>query len=199
MTDRDRAAIVDVAGSLWTSLVAGTGLVEGNHALIEWDGRAAAEPGAPEAGLRRVLEHAPSAEDDDWIVLFERVGRLAESDLDPRAGSTETVEVDPPSAGAFGSPNGIAEAPDDPARLWEIIAAWRAADRELALLAEDDPDWNRVHAEVVGLRALHHRRFDARLDQERVRSEALVTRIAAAAAAVAREWCQARAPQPVTA
>ena len=47
-----------------------------------------------------------------------------------------------------------------------VIAAWRAADRELAGLAEGDPDWDRVHAELVGLRALHHRLFEARMAQD---------------------------------
>ena len=48
----------------------------------------------------------------------------------------------------------------------DVLAAWRAAERELAALAVGDPDMGRVHAELVGLRALHHRLFDARIGAE---------------------------------
>jgi hypothetical protein len=48
----------------------------------------------------------------------------------------------------------------------DVLAAWRAAERALAGLAIGDPDIDRVHAELVGLRALHHRLFDARLVPE---------------------------------
>ena len=47
--------------------------------------------------------------------------------------------------------------------ICDVVAAWRAADRELAGLVEDEPEWNRVRAEIIGLRALHHRLFEARL------------------------------------
>lgn len=46
-----------------------------------------------------------------------------------------------------------------------VLEAWRAAERELVSLAERDADWRRVHAELVGLRALHHRLFDARMSR----------------------------------
>jgi hypothetical protein len=48
-------------------------------------------------------------------------------------------------------------------RIDEVIAAWRAADRRLAGLEDSDPERNRVQAELVGLRALHHRLFDVKL------------------------------------
>jgi hypothetical protein len=48
-------------------------------------------------------------------------------------------------------------------RIDEVIAAWRAADRRLAGLEDSDPERNRVQAELVGLRALHHRLFDVQL------------------------------------
>jgi hypothetical protein len=47
--------------------------------------------------------------------------------------------------------------------IHQVIAAWRAADRELAGLVEGDPEWNRIHAELIGLRALHHLLFEARM------------------------------------
>jgi hypothetical protein len=47
--------------------------------------------------------------------------------------------------------------------ICDVLNAWRAAERELASLVEGRPDWDRVHAELVGLRALHHRLFEARM------------------------------------
>ena len=47
--------------------------------------------------------------------------------------------------------------------ICEVVAAWRTADRELAGLVENEPEWNRVRAEIIALRALHHRLFEARL------------------------------------
>jgi hypothetical protein len=43
----------------------------------------------------------------------------------------------------------------------DVVAAWRAADRELAGLVENEPEWNRVRAEIIGLRTLHDRLFEA--------------------------------------
>lgn len=47
--------------------------------------------------------------------------------------------------------------------ICDVVAAWRTADRELAGLVENEPERNRVRAEIIGLRALHHRLFDERL------------------------------------
>jgi hypothetical protein len=35
-------------------------------------------------------------------------------------------------------------------RIWDVLAAWRAAERELAATAADSTDWPRVHADLVG-------------------------------------------------
>jgi hypothetical protein len=51
----------------------------------------------------------------------------------------------------------------EPQTVFAVVTAWRAAQRTLDRLAEGSPEWNDVHAELVGLRALHHRLFDARL------------------------------------
>jgi hypothetical protein len=62
-------------------------------------------------------------------------------------------------------------------RIHDVISAWRAADRELAGLVEDDPERDRVQSELVVLRAVHHRLFAARMaasptiDESSVRSE----------------------------
>jgi hypothetical protein len=47
--------------------------------------------------------------------------------------------------------------------ICDVIATWRAADRRLAGLAMNSPERDGVQAELVGLRALHHRLFDAQI------------------------------------
>ena len=67
------------------------------------------------------------------------------------------AEIRPPSV--------FLEDGDATRRICDVIAAWRAADRELAGLVEGDPGWARVHDELVGLRALHHRLFAAHVGE----------------------------------
>jgi hypothetical protein len=50
-------------------------------------------------------------------------------------------------------------------RICDVITAWRAAARELAELAATSPDRDRLHADLVGLRALHHHLFDQCLSE----------------------------------
>jgi hypothetical protein len=47
--------------------------------------------------------------------------------------------------------------------IWDVLTAWRAAERELAGITLESPDWPRVHADLVGLRATYHRLFHERL------------------------------------
>ena len=155
-----------------------------DHAMIGAPGRTAVEPTLVEAGAWPVLSDEPVSGVDRWVVLFERPQPAADD-----AGEPESTP-NPPAAA-----NAIAALDQPEPHLLDVIAAWRAADRELASLTEDDPDWNRVHAEVVGLRALHHRLFDARADHELASRDAMIARFADAA----REWWQVRAPQPVPA
>lgn len=57
--------------------------------------------------------------------------------------------------------------PEHPAavpKIWVVLASWRAAERELATTTLDSPDWTRIHADLVGLRAAHHRLFQERLN-----------------------------------
>jgi hypothetical protein len=58
-------------------------------------------------------------------------------------------------------------------RIWEVLAAWRAAEREMSSISDDSPEWPRVHAELVGLRAAYHRLF-----QERMQSTHQVVKVA---------------------
>lgn len=48
-------------------------------------------------------------------------------------------------------------------QIYEILTAWRAADRELGLIDEDAPEWARVHARLVSLRASYHELFAERV------------------------------------
>ena len=59
-----------------------------------------------------------------------------------------------------------ADAAESDRSISDVLAVWRAAERELAALADGDPEIGRVHAELVGLRALHHRLFDERIVPE---------------------------------
>jgi hypothetical protein len=59
------------------------------------------------------------------------------------------------------------QAIDRPAKMHidEVLAAWRAADRALGLIAEGSPEWARVHATLVSLRASYHQLFAERRDR----------------------------------
>jgi hypothetical protein len=52
---------------------------------------------------------------------------------------------------------------ETPVGIWDVLTAWRAAERELAGITLESPDWPRVHADLVGLRAAYHRLFNERL------------------------------------
>ena len=99
------------------------------------------EPGV--MGEVAALLEDPLSEIDSWVVLDTGIWPGDPSGHDREL--TAARDVGPP--------------------ICDVIVAWRAADRELAGLAEDDPEWNRVHAELVGLRALHHRLFEARMGE----------------------------------
>jgi hypothetical protein len=49
-------------------------------------------------------------------------------------------------------------------RIWDVLAAWRASEHELAVTSADNPEWPRIHADLVGLRAAYHRMFRERLN-----------------------------------
>jgi hypothetical protein len=57
------------------------------------------------------------------------------------------------------------QAIDRPAKvhIYEILTAWRAADRALGVVEEDSPEWARVNARLVNLRASYHRLFAERV------------------------------------
>jgi hypothetical protein len=42
----------------------------------------------------------------------------------------------------------------------DVLASWRAAERELAVTAEDSPAWPHVNARLISLRVAYHRLFD---------------------------------------
>ena len=76
------------------------------------------------------------------------------------AAPDEAVQV--PDSARF-RPQTRLSARDASPAICDVVAAWRTADRELAGLVENEPELNRVRAEIIGLRALHHRLFEARL------------------------------------
>lgn len=85
---------------------------------------------------------------------------IAQSDLRDTAGSaleSRKLVLLPP----------FEQAIDRPARIHihEILTAWRAADRALGVIAEDSPEWARVHARLVTLRASYHQLFGERCDR----------------------------------
>ena len=51
------------------------------------------------------------------------------------------------------------ERPQPVLRIWDVLASWRAAERELARATLDSPELPRIHADLVGLRAAYHRLF----------------------------------------
>jgi hypothetical protein len=124
-------------------------------------------------------DDAPTSSADSWLVLFERPRRRPADGADPDLRSTSVPVT----------------AADAALRLCDVIAAWRAADRELAGLTDADPEWSRVHAELVGLRALHHRLFDMRAEHRTPDREWTSVRYVE----LARAWLMSTAPRPVTA
>jgi hypothetical protein len=100
-----------------------------------------------------LLDGPPSAI-EPWIVL--------DAGIWPGKSHPPGDSVPRPGPAPAEPRTGLLELEDATPRIDEVIAAWRIADRQLARLAEDDPEWEGVHAELVGLRALHHRLFEAR-------------------------------------
>jgi hypothetical protein len=85
---------------------------------------------------------------------------VAQSDLiDPAAVALESRKL--VSVPAF------QEAIDRPVKIHidEILTAWREADRALGMITEGSPEWARVHAKLVSLRASYHQLFAERCDR----------------------------------
>jgi hypothetical protein len=88
------------------------------------------------------------ADGGGWVTLVE--------DLEPRALQLSDLILLPPLKHAV--------VPAVPTlRIWEVLAAWRAAEREMSAIPDASPEWPRVHAELVGLRAAYHRLFHERM------------------------------------
>jgi hypothetical protein len=108
----------------------------------------------------------PMSEIGRWVVLGAGVtlGQRWGGDVRPHSSRAMERIAHPKSGMPLLAP-GVTTVGDDgdtPA-ICDVIATWRAADRRLAGLAMNSPERDRVHAELVGLRALHHRLFDARM------------------------------------
>jgi hypothetical protein len=83
---------------------------------------------------------------------------VMEDGMPPAIGSSHLMSV-PPSP----------QASDRPAKvhLYEILTAWRVAERALGVFPEGSPERARVHVRLVGLRASYHRHFAERCDPQR--------------------------------
>ena len=60
----------------------------------------------------------------------------------------------------------IVDVVDQPGRgvaVFEVLAAWRAAERELAAFPVGGPEWTETRARVVELRASYHQLFNEHL------------------------------------
>lgn len=84
---------------------------------------------------------------------------MAQADI----GATSVQEAGADSGISWWVPSAAPPRRPTTANAGPILAAWRAAERELGEIAGDSPDWPRVNAELVALRADYHRLFEERL------------------------------------
>lgn len=77
------------------------------------------------------------------------------TDADSALESSRKLVLVPPFQQAIGLPAKV--------HIYEVLTAWRAADRALGGIEEDDPEWARVHARLVSLRASYHQLFAERV------------------------------------
>lgn len=83
---------------------------------------------------------------------------IAQSDLtdaDSALESWRKLVLVPPFRQAIGLPAKV--------DIHEVLTAWRAADRALGGIEEDAPEWARLHARLVSLRASYHQLFAERV------------------------------------
>jgi hypothetical protein len=100
------------------------------------------------------------AEIDRWIVLDAQVWPF-DRDLGSKPASDEAVPA--PNSAPIRPRTRLAHSHGASPAICDVVAAWRAAERDLADLVENEPAWNRVRAEIIGLRALHHLLFEGRV------------------------------------
>ena len=99
------------------------------------------------------------AEISQWSVLDEHLWPF---DRDQGTKPASDGAVLGPNSAPFEPSTRLAVSDGSSPAICDVVNAWRAADRELAGLVENQPEWNRVRAEIIGLRALHNRLFEAR-------------------------------------
>jgi hypothetical protein len=68
-----------------------------------------------------------------------------------------------PDPAVVGSIVDIVDQPGRGVAACDVLAAWRAAERELAAIPADSPDWTDVRSRVVELRASYHQLFNEHL------------------------------------
>ena len=83
---------------------------------------------------------------------------IAQSDLTGTGSALESprkLVLVPPFQQAIGLPAKV--------NIYEVLTAWREAERALGGIEEDAPEWVRVHARLVSLRASYHELFAERV------------------------------------
>jgi hypothetical protein len=81
----------------------------------------------------------------------------------PRPREGRVGPLHPPALEIAGSVVDIADQPSRGTAVCDVLAAWRAAERELAALSVDSPEWSEVRGKVLELRASYHQLFSEHL------------------------------------
>jgi hypothetical protein len=81
----------------------------------------------------------------------------------PRPREGRVGPLHPPALEIAGSVVDLADRPGRGAAVSDVLAAWRAAERELAALSTDSPDWSEVQGKVLELRASYQQLFSEHL------------------------------------
>ena len=129
--------------------------------------------GLQPVGGQAALLDDPIAEIDRWILLDVPKWPFGR-DHGSKPASDDDVAA--PNPASIRPRTRLTDSHGNSPAICDVVAAWRTADRELTGLVENEPEWNRVRAEIIGLRALHHRLFEARLASHTVGGDATAPR-----------------------
>ena len=78
----------------------------------------------------------------------------------PRGGHVvHAPAIDAPDLATVGEVQRTTDRPVPKSGIQEVLAAWRAAERELDDVPENSPEWSGIHAKLVGLRASYQQLF----------------------------------------
>lgn len=83
--------------------------------------------------------------------------------IHPRPQDDRPRRLPSPDSGVAGSIVDVVDQPGRGVAVCDVLAAWRAAERELAALPDDSPDWADARIRVLELRATYHQLFNEHL------------------------------------